>query len=170
VGHHEATQTAAPQNAATDQHPHELALLAATALFTAVLLAVIFLCAASLLHAVAEQMRQEEATQAATTQHASADQHPHEPAVLATAALFASALVVLLLFVGAASLFHAVVEQVSHQEPTQAAAAYSAPDQHTNKSALLVTSFAAFAIDVGAFEDIVYGRCVIWHGKLYSQG
>jgi hypothetical protein len=110
VGHHEATQTAPPQNTAPDQHAHELALMAATFLFTAAFLVLVFL--------------------------------------------------------GAASFLHATLEQVSQHEPTQAAAAYSPADQHANKSALLATPFAAFAVDVGAFEDIVHSRGVIWHCNL----
>jgi hypothetical protein len=165
VGHHEATQTAPPQHTATDQHAHELALMAATFLFTAAFLVLVFLGAASFLHTVAEQVGHHEATQPAPPQYASADQQAHELAFLAAAALF-TALLVFILFPAAASRLHAALEQVGQHEPTQAAAAYSPPDQHANKSALLVTPFAAFAVDVGAFEDIVYGRCVIWHGNL----
>jgi hypothetical protein len=106
-----------------------------------------------------------EATQPAAAQYASADQQAHELAFLAAAALF-TALLVFILFPAAASVLHAALEQVGHQEPPQAAAAYSPADQHANKSALLVTPFAAFAVDVGAFEDIVNSRCVIWHCNL----
>jgi hypothetical protein len=218
VGHHEATQTAAPQNTTTDQHAYELALLATAALFTVAFLVLVFLGAASFLHAVAEQVGQEEATHPAAAHYASADQHAHELAFLAAAlftallvlvlfpaasllhalveqvgqeeatqttapqnaatdqhahelaflaaaALF-TALLVFLIFLRAASFLHPALEQVGHQEPTQAAAAYAPSDQHANKSALLVTPFAAFAVDIGAFEDIVNSRCVIWHCNL----
>jgi ABC-type Fe3+ transport system permease subunit len=165
VGHHEATQPAAAQYASADQQAHELAFLAAAALFTALLVLVLFPAAALLLHALAEQVGQQEPTQTTAPQNASTDQQAHELTFLAAAALF-TAFLVFILFPAAASLLHAVVEQVGQHEPTQAAAAYSPADQHANKSALLATPFAAFAVDVGAFEDIVHSRGVIWHCNL----
>jgi ABC-type Fe3+ transport system permease subunit len=152
TGEQQTTQTATTQHATGDHQAHQTTVLAAT-----FFLFILFPFATSLIHAAPEEVGQEQATQTAPPQHAAADEQAHEPAVLAAAAF----LFVFPLFLLAASLLDAVVEQMSKEQATQTTATQPPSDQQARKPAFLVTSFFAFAIDIRAFEDVVvHGRCL----------
>jgi len=160
MGEEQSAEAPAARDSAADQQANETAVFVAADLFAFVLVSFV-LVGAALIHAIAEQMGQSQATQAATAKHPFAGRQASEAALLIAAAFFFGVIFVALFF--AASLLHSVMEQVRQHQATQAATAQASADQQTSEPTLLVAAFAAFLITAGLLEQLIENRAVFWH-------
>jgi hypothetical protein len=146
VSEEQSAQAPPACDSPADQQACEAAVFIAADLFTFALVPFFFVGAA-FIHAVAEQMGQQQATHAAPAKHPFRGQEAYQT-VLLIAAAFLSGFVFISLVLAAAFL----PEQVRQQQAAQAATAQSSTNQQTGEPMLLVVSFATFGIVIGLLE------------------